>query len=279
MRWISGLHAGARQRWLTGPLCLTIIIALGYGSGCAAPAQPPAAKPKSVSALLAEATRCDKEAAQHESMIRHDAESRRIEDHCANPIDDVSTTGGERLVQRRPCWSGIASADQRHRQRADELRREAGQYRVQAKELLAMEESTCAGLPQDDIDYSPFFHHDDIVGSEPYYENGSQLRGATVWFRKVPGLTLEWMHRAVQCHQARAAVMGYSDSFQPYCPLSLDQVTVALSETDHHIVLVIRAPDQDTALAVWGRVQDACDSAPPVDTESPAQASTIGPTP
>ncbi|WP_428265301.1 hypothetical protein [Haliangium sp.] len=239
-------------------------------ASCGGPDQPPPEKPRSVAALLAEAKRCEKEAAEHDAMAR-DPEAMRPPDQCVNPVDDVSTSGGKPLVERRPCWTGLAPPSQHHRREADKLRREAAEYRRQAGALLHMEQEACAGLSQADIDYSPFFRRPDILKIEPFMVAG-ELRGAQVWFRKVPGLTVEWMQHATQCHIARGAVMGHTDSFQPYCPLVLEGISARVEDTPEGILVVVRAESDDVAPVVLGRAQDACGPTLPPPSEDGGDA-------
>lgn len=227
---------------------------------CGAPEQPPPAQPRSAAGLLANAERDEKEAARHEVMAR-DPESQGVLDACVSPIDDVSTTGGERLVTRRPCWTGVINPSERHREEAERLRQEAARHRAQASALLRAEQQACSGIAQEEIDHSPFFHGEDILSVEPYYVDGA-LRGAKVWFRKVPGLTVEWMRQDIACQQARAAVMGQNESFQSYCPLMLPGVTATVEDTDKGILVVLRARTEDVATAVLGRAQNACTPLP-----------------
>lgn len=231
---------------------------------CGGADKPPPEQPRSVAGLLAEAKQHDREAAKHEVMAR-DPESAGTLDACVSPIDDVSTTGGERLVARRPCWTGLINPSERHRQEAERLRREAAQHRAEASALLRTEQQACSGIDQDEIDHSPFFHGEDILAAEPYVVDGA-LRGARVWFRKVPGLTVEWMRKDIACQQARAAVMGEDESFQSYCPLMLPGVTATVEDTARGLLVVLQAEREDVATAVLARAQNACTPPPPPDS-------------
>lgn len=230
---------------------------------CGGPEKPPSEEPRSVAGMLAHAERHDQEAAQHEVMSR-DPESGGVIDACVSPIDDVSTTGGERLVSRRPCWTGLINPSERHRQEAERLRREAARHRAEASALLRAEQQACVGIAQEEIDHSPFFHSEDILAAEPYYVNGA-LRGAKVWFRKVPGLTVEWMRQDIACQQARAAVMGQDEDFQSYCPLMLPGVIATVEDTPKGLLVILRTERADVASAVLARAQNACSPQPPPD--------------
>ena len=237
--------------------------------------KPPPKQPKGVQALLIEAKRCEKEAGSHDDMARVEAEPHGASGHkdrCADrSIDHASTTGGEPLTVFHPCWTVELHPGDHHRREAERLRADAARYRAEAQALEEMEQRTCSGLSQDAIDHSPFFHGEDILRVEPYQDE-EVLRGARVLFRKVPGLTVGWMRQAVECHLARAAVMGHSTRFQPYCPLMLEGVTVAVSETAEGIEVLLRAKRDDIAAAVLGRVQDRIQSCEPQPTASSTRA-------
>jgi hypothetical protein len=231
-------------------------------SSCGAP-EPPPRQPRSVHALLTEAQRCEKEATEHDMVARAEQSAPSHASQCADtPLDHVSTTGGEPLRVFHPCWTLSIPLGDVHRRQAERLRAEAAQYRAQAQALLEMEQSACTGLSQDAIDHSPFFHAEDILRVEAYRVNES-LRGARVLFRKVPGLTVEWLSRAIHCHQARAAVMGHATTFQSYCPLVLEDITASVSETSEGIEVLIRSERDDIAAAVLGRALDRMQTCAP----------------
>lgn len=246
-------------------------LGLSLGMACGGPETPPPEKPRTVASLLEEARRSDKEAAAHEVMAR-DPETPRVLDTCVSPIDDVSTTGGERLVGRRPCWTGRVNPSEQHRREAERLREEAARHRAEASVLVRAEQQACSGLDQDEIDQSPFFQREDILAVEPFTVNG-ELRGARVWFRKVPGLTVEWMRKDIACQQARAAVMGDTEEFQSHCPLVLGGVTATVEDTTRGILVILRSERDDIASAVLARARNAC-SAPPSRDGSMASSRT-----
>ena len=121
--------------------------------------------------------------------------------------------------------------------------------------LVEAEAQRCEGIGVDEREHSPFFHRDDIRSVEPLSVQG-QVQGARVWFRKVPGLTVEWMRRDIACHLARAAAMGYSTSEMPYCPLMLEGVSAEITEVPEGIIVELRAPRAAIARAVLGRAED-----------------------
>lgn len=242
-------------------------------ASCGASEPPPPERPRSAAGMLDTAERSEQEAAQHEAMAGR-PEARVPPDHCVTPLDDVSTTGGEPLVVRRPCWTGLLLPDLQHRREAARLREQAARHRERAEALLRMEREACTGLDQDAIDHSPFFHGEDILEVEPYTVAG-ELRGARVRFREVPGLTVAWMRDAIRCHQARAAVMGYSDTFQPYCPLMIEGVSARVEDTPAGILVTLQARDAGAARAVLDRARSARIT-PPEDAPGDAPGGASG---
>ena len=87
------------------------------------------------------------------------------------------------------------------------------------------------------------------------YKEDGELRGAKVTFRKVPGLSVEWMSQNVRCHQARAAVLGFDEKFLPYSPLTVKGAAVSVSESTDGIVVTIRSSDPIAAATIYGRAE------------------------
>jgi len=85
---------------------------------------------------------------------------------------------------------------------------------------------------------------------------GGELHGARVLFKKVPGLEVGWMRRAISCHQARAAAMGYSPTFMSYCPLMIAPTSVTVEDLGGLIAVTIAARRDWEIAAVVGRATD-----------------------
>lgn len=219
--------------------------------------EPLTPKSRSVAEHLDIADQQDREAAEHESNYRpeaRNAEGSAVE--CIDqPLAGVPNSGGEDLPIMKPCWTRATNPTAHHLDEAKEHRGVAAEHRLAAKKLLNSEAEACAGLGIDEISHSPFFHREDIIAVDPYRE-GSRVVGAIVRFRAVPGLTAEWMEHALQCHQKRAAVMGYSPTFQPYCPASLYGVGVSVRADGDDIIVTLLGDNPDIGAAVLGRAQD-----------------------
>ena len=174
---------------------------------------------------------------------------------CADDGVPDPTSGTERIPVQKPCWTSVTNPTEHHRREADRHRERAREHRSTAADLLRAERESCAGLGEDAISHSPFFHRQDVAKVEPH-EEGGDLRGVKVTFDKVEGLTADWMRKAIACHQARAAVMGYSRTFMPYCPLTAGPVSASVTETDTTIEVAIRTEDRGLARAILGRARD-----------------------
>lgn len=207
----------------------------------------------------AEAVRHDREASAEESAFR---DRRRLEASGASPSIECfdqqvpdPQSGGERLQVLRPCWTMETRPTSDQRRDAAQHRRLAAQHRAMAAALWRTETEACAGLGEDEMSHSPFFHRDDILRVEPL-RTGARVSGARVSFRKVPGLDAAWMRKAVACHQARAAAMGYPPGEMSYCPLMAGPTRAVVDERGETITVTITASSDTDAAVVLGRAQD-----------------------
>ena len=237
-----------------GRLAAAAALVLASACGAASEQQP---ERLSASQHDAEAARHDRVAAQHQRLYE---ESRRQEGgadalRCYDtPVPDP-TSGGEPIRVLRPCWTSEQGPGRFRRDEADEERREAARHRAVAATMRRAEQAACRGLGEDEISHSPFFHRDDILAVEEVRKDDA-LVGARVVFRKVPGLDAPWMNRALACHQARAAAMGYAPKLMSYCPIMVAPTSFAVTELSDRIIVTLSARgDQDIALVV-GRALD-----------------------
>lgn len=196
------------------------------------------------------------QADDHTTRADESSEKASVEKSNQNAIQCIDhgvplSSGGEEIHAMRPCWTAAGSSEA-YRRESDFHRKAAAQHKDWAAKLRRAERSACAELSQSDRDHSPFLHRKDILSSVEYRESG-ELKGAQVTFRKVPGLTVKWMSHAVQCHQARAAVVGFDDSFLPYCPLVVRSAAASVEEHKNTIVVTIRSDDPTMAAVIYGR--------------------------
>lgn len=165
------------------------------------------------------------------------------------------SSGGERTKVMRPCWTQVNRETALHKI-AEQERKAAADHRAWANMLIEVEQSACESLGEQERKTSPFTHQPDILSVEEYRESGA-LRGAKVVFRKVPGLTKEWIATSFYCHQARAAKLGYDSEFMPHCPLSLENTSTNVEDQNDVIVVTLRSEDPVIAASILGRAQKA----------------------
>jgi hypothetical protein len=211
---------------------------------------------------MSEAERHEATAAEHDAKA---AQAATAEEQgfamigCKDrPLEGVSYSGGEELTVPRPCWTSVTNANARYRRAAHKQRVEAAAHRRAAVELWNVERTRCRSLGENEIAASPFTQREDILGAEEYRE-GTALRGVRVAFRKVPGLTARWMERSLQCHQARAAVLGFPEDFMSHCPITLPDVALSVVDAGAQIVVTMRSKRGEIAAAALGRVRDLTD--------------------
>jgi hypothetical protein len=135
------------------------------------------------------------------------------------------------------------------------LRRDARKHRAIAASLIETARVACSVLPDDQRDHTPSWHRDDIISVEPVRDDGP-VRGARLTFRRVPGLTAEFLKHAYACARAQAAALGYDPTFLGYCPATVDGVRVEVDETPAGFVVTIIAERWDVAAVVYGRALD-----------------------
>ena len=76
---------------------------------------------------------------------------------------------------------------------------------------------------------------------------------STATFRAVPGMTVEWLQRVVDCHLARNAVLGHVAPEMPNCPLVPEGVTARVRSTGNGFAVDLRADDSTTVREIVAR--------------------------
>jgi len=229
-----------------------LVIAL---AACTAPARVPSTL-LSAQQHYAEARRHDAEADEHDRAARADERVTAQQRYCADrAIAEQSTSGGVPISLVTPCWTSTASDRESHLHRAADLRRDARAHRSTAAKLIAAERAACDRLPVAERDHSPSWHRDDIIGVETVYA-GHHVVGARLVFRKVEGLSVDWLRAAYACHHAQAAAAGYDPTYMPYCPAGLPDVAIDVVErSDGYVVTFRSSVRDDTGPAILGRAE------------------------
>jgi hypothetical protein len=221
---------------------------------CASSSRQPA--PLGVEGNLTEASRHDAEAARHDRMAHDVGVEGQSQPVCGDTaIADQTTSGGERVGLHTPCWTSFGSTAEQHREQAARQRDDARVHRAKARKLVEAERRACATMPTGELNHTPFSHRDDIATVVAELD-GDKVRGARIELRPVAGLTADWLRTAIGCHQARAAALGYDPTYMGYDPTLLAGVDTEVLDSDGHLVVVVRASDEATALAVYGRAEE-----------------------
>lgn len=203
-------------------------------------------------------------AEQHQSQYELTARTSR--DRCRVPIDAARVGIGLSDI----CWSSVTNPTESHLGEAEQHRRYAQEHRAAAAALVEAEKRACSGIAPDDRDLSPFEHVDDITAVVPLTEGVSsgkasvpRTAGAVVTFRALPGLTVEWLQRVVDCHLARNASLGHQVPEMPSCPLVPKGAEAKVSSTGDGFSVAVRADDPASAAEIFARANRLRLPAPP----------------
>lgn len=203
----------------------------------------------------------DMSAAQHEQHARQEVSAA---DHDAAKYDPGALAiapgcGPYDAV----CWRAKQNPTARFRDMAEQHRRAAADHRAASAALREIEATACAGIAAEDRDISPFERTEDIASTAPLSErratgNGRAQTitvGARVVFYPVPGLTPEKLQRELDCHLARAAVLGHELPEMPDCPLVPKGVHARVVTTDRGLAVEVRGEDSTAAADIVARAE------------------------
>ena len=180
-----------------------------------------------------------------------------------DPAPPTCTRGGwdQGLESFGVCWTSTDNPTSQHQADAALHRALAEKHRAAAESLRDAEAAACAGIAEGDRVTSPFYHREDIVGAQKVEATvkrdgaqTTQLAGAKVVFRAVPGLTAQRLQGLVDCHMARAAALGHVVPGTEYCPLMLKGIRALVSSTKEGVALQVVSDDPATAEEIVHRV-------------------------
>jgi hypothetical protein len=221
-------------------------------------------------------------AADHENAAAN--EEKESAKH-ANQYDGTATEPGRCGAGRagNPCWSSLSNPTAEHASDAHHHHELAAKHRAASEALRQAEDQACVGISEEDREMSPFSHYDDVetvaeldksvatgntevssvkeVSETRETRAGKQqqtnLVGAEVVFRAVPGLTAEWLQRVVNCHIARNAALGpaVASADMPHCPLAVDGAKASVSSVGNGFAVTIRADSAESAKEIVRRAQ------------------------
>lgn len=196
----------------------------------------------------------DMSAAQHEREGQ--AHSGTAETHAGryDPNATVEKTrcspkGGRLSADLETCWTSVSNPTTEHLREAEEHRRHAADHRASSAALRDAEARACVGISPDDRDMSPFSHVEDIASVNPLTD------GVGITFRGVPGMTVQWLQRVVDCHLARNASLGHMVPEMPSCPLVPNGVEARVTSTRNGFVVAIRSSNPTTAREIRSRAE------------------------
>jgi hypothetical protein len=116
---------------------------------------------------------------------------------------------------------------------------------------------TC-GAPFNDVDRGPFARRDYITSVEPYRVTETSLKhswialeGAVINVRPAPGVTREWLQRAVEDHLGRMAASGPMGN----CPLSVAGASASVSSTQDGFAITVQSKDKNAANEILRRAE------------------------
>jgi len=149
-----------------------------------------------------------------------------------------------------------------------------------------MERTRC-GPDLDEKALGPVLDGKSVQDVQPLYtsvetaKNGSEaeLRGVTIRFEALPGVTAEWLDRALECHSARRVLGRIPASSFPNDPFWLPGNVVdidARSDRDGFLVAV-RGATPDVARQIVARANAFSAAHPPAAPVAASSAGTAGP--
>jgi hypothetical protein len=175
---------------------------------------------------------------------------------CGDTVmSDQLTSGGQRVVQSIPCWDAAEEAAAHRRFLAEREAKLARTERRIATHMVENELDACRGLSPRELEHSPFAHRREIAEVIPHRVTGT-LRGVRIVWKPVPGLTADWMRRAIDCHRARFERLGEPPIYFPEDPTLVARSTVAVEQHDGHIEVQIETVDDVTAQVALDRALD-----------------------
>ena len=195
----------------------------------------------------------DQRATQHERAAAAAEASRGPDSYsCGDTVlNDQLTTGGNRVTTWTPCFDLAEENAVEHREVAQRERKLADRDRATATALVRAEVAACGGIPAAEREHSVFAHRTAISRVIPHRESGL-IRGVWIEFKRVPGLTADWIRRDISCQRARWAELGPRPTLaSPDDPTLVPGASVQVFDRGDHVdVLVTTQTSADAQLAV-----------------------------
>ena len=156
-----------------------------------------------------------------------------------------------------PCWN--PADDDRAEARLPRQRRAAAvEARVGAAPRIVTELApalaACRDIPAPELGHSPFAHRSAITDVGEHYV-GSAMRGARITFRRIPGLSEEFLRQAIACNQARFDALGESPMYLPADPTVVPGAKIVVTGDQATISVCIEVATDEAAQTVIGRAR------------------------
>jgi len=213
--------------------------------------------PACVSVPPMSAAKHDEAAAQNLDTARADR-AHYVPDATESVVHCSLTTDGDVMGVKAevppPCWNGSVNPTTHFLAEARAHERIAKAHLAASKELREVEERACAGISERDRHTSPFAHPEDISSVSIDVSSGQSV-GVTVAFAPVPGLTVGWLERVVNCHLAIDAEEGNDVPERAECPLVPRGVRAEVVGDGRASKVILRADSQKVVQEIITRVQ------------------------
>jgi len=206
----------------------------------------------------------------HDASVAHHDEMARSADQAAsahaakydpNARDDIQRCVYGGVSGGPACFASTRNPTAEHRVEADKYSRMAADHRAASQALRDAEARACVGLADRDRDMSPFAHREDIASVEPLSASASapgtapRVEGALITFRAIPGMTIAWLQRIVDCHVARNAALGHDVPEMAFCPLVPNHVTATVTQASGGFAVAVRSDDPATSQEILKRAR------------------------
>jgi len=192
-------------------------------------------------------------AVEHPIATKAPTASTSVAYSCGDPIAEQATTGTEPVTAWNPCWDIAEEESLRVRANAAAERAEKVD-RQRAAQLVQANLVHCTGLPEQELSHSPFAHKRAIAEVLPH-RGGGKVHGVRILLKHVPGLSAEYMRKAIACHRARYETLGKPASYLPDDPTLLDGIEVTVTDHRGRIDVMITSDDDEICLVALDRAQ------------------------
>jgi hypothetical protein len=141
----------------------------------------------------------------------------------------------------------------------------AADHQEAAQQLRDQERSACSGVSDADRDLGPFARTEVVTGVEVVRDRGVFPKaapvpvGVAVYLRAEPGVTEQFLGRAVACHLAHVAVVGPGSRSSP---LSVPGTKVSVSSTPVGFRVTVTSHDSDIARSIVERGHELVATSP-----------------